>query len=75
MLKLFGLCDWLLFVMWVDVIDDVVGVLYCDCVKVVKIFVLSFVGWIVGIVEVWFVLYFFGYLVSWFDVLLLESVG
>jgi uncharacterized membrane protein YbhN (UPF0104 family) len=49
--------------------------LYRERRLVAASFALSFVGWIVGIGEVWLALAFIGHPVSWLDALLLESVG
>jgi len=58
-----------------DAIDSAVRKLYRERRLVAASFALSFVGWIVGIGEVWLALAFIGHPVSWLDALLLESVG
>ncbi|WP_206956427.1 flippase-like domain-containing protein [Trinickia acidisoli] len=58
-----------------DAIDEAVRALYRRRGRIAATFALSFVGWVVGIGEVWFALAFIGHPVSWLDALLLESVG
>lgn len=58
-----------------DAIDAAVRTLYRDRGRAAASFALSFVGWLVGIGEVWLALEFIGHPVSWLDALLLESVG
>jgi uncharacterized membrane protein YbhN (UPF0104 family) len=49
--------------------------LYRERRRVAASFALSFVGWMVGVGEVWLALSFIGHPVNWLDALLLESVG
>lgn len=58
-----------------DAIDDAVRGLYRDSKRAAASFALSFVGWLIGIGEVWLALEFIGHPVNWLDALLLESVG
>lgn len=58
-----------------DAIDGAVRTLYREHRRVAASFALSFVGWIVGVGEVWLALSFIGHPVGWLDALLLESVG
>lgn len=58
-----------------DAIDGAVRTLYREHRRVAASFVLSFVGWLVGVGEVWLALSLIGHPVGWLDALLLESVG
>jgi putative membrane protein len=58
-----------------DAIDQAVRKLYRERRRVAASFALSFVGWMVGVGEVWLALSFIGHPVNWLDALLLESVG
>lgn len=58
-----------------DAIDASVRALYASRGRIAATFGLSFVGWLVGIGEVWLALFFIGHPVNWLDALLLESVG
>ncbi|QBQ99689.1 flippase-like domain-containing protein [Paraburkholderia pallida] len=73
--KVFGKRDWSSLTTRADAIDDAVKALYADRARVAASFALSFVGWLVGIVEVWLALRFLGHPVGWVDALLLESIG
>lgn len=73
--KLFGPHGALASAARADAIDAAVRALYRSRRRIAATFVLSFVGWIVGIGEVWLALAFIGHPVSWLDALLLESVG
>lgn len=58
-----------------DAIDEAVRALYRSRGRITATFALSFVGWVVGIGEVWLALAFIGHPVNGLDALLLESVG
>ncbi|WP_028218788.1 flippase-like domain-containing protein [Paraburkholderia oxyphila] len=73
--KVFGKRDWSSLTTRADAIDAAVKTLYADRARVAASFALSFVGWLVGIVEVWLALRFLGHPVGWVDALLLESIG
>lgn len=73
--KVLGKRDWSALAMRADAIDDGVRSLYGDRRRVAATFALSFVGWLVGIGEVWLALAALGHPVDWLDALLLESVG
>ncbi|MFD1561348.1 flippase-like domain-containing protein [Paraburkholderia silviterrae] len=73
--KIFGKRDWSSLTSRADAVDAAVKALYADRARVVASFVLSFVGWLVGTVEVWLALRFLGHPVGWVDALLLESIG
>jgi putative membrane protein len=73
--KVFGKRDWSSLTTRADAVDAAVKALYADRARVAASFALSFVGWLVGTVEVWLALRFLGHPVSWVDALLLESIG
>ena len=73
--KIFGKRDWSSLTSRADAVDAAVKALYADRARVVASFALSFVGWLVGTVEVWLALRFLGHPVGWLDALLLESIG
>lgn len=56
-------------------LDGMIGNLYGQAKAVRACFALNFIGWWVGIGEVWLALYFIGHPVSLLDALLLESLG
>ncbi|MCG5076021.1 flippase-like domain-containing protein [Paraburkholderia tagetis] len=73
--KVFGKRDWSSLTTRADAIDAAVKALYADRARTAASFALSFVGWLVGTVEVWLALRFLGHPVGWVDALLLESIG
>ena len=73
--KAFGKRDWSSLATRADAVDAAVKSLYDERGRVAASFVLSLVGWLVGIVEVWLALRFLGHPVGWIDALLLESIG
>jgi len=73
--KAFGRKDWSVLTNHADAIDVAISALYRERRKVGATFALSFVGWLVGTGEVWLAMHFLGHPISWFDALLLESVG
>lgn len=73
--KVFGKRDVSALAAQADAIDARVGALYERPLRVASTFALSFIGWLVGTVEVWLALRFLGHPVDWTDALLLESVG
>lgn len=73
--KVFGKRDWSALTTRADAVDAAVKALYADRARAAASFALSFVGWLVGTVEVWLALHFLGHPVSWVDALLLESIG
>jgi putative membrane protein len=73
--KVFGKRDWSALTDSADSIDTAVHVLYQQRGRAAASFALSFVGWVVGTVEVWLALRFLGHPVDWTDALLLESIG
>ncbi|CAB3794332.1 hypothetical protein LMG28688_03912 [Paraburkholderia caffeinitolerans] len=73
--KVFGKRDWSALATRADAVDAAVKALYADRSRAAASFALSFVGWLVGTVEVWLALHFLGHPVSWVDALLLESIG
>jgi putative membrane protein len=73
--KAFGKRDWSALTTRADAIDEAVRTLYRDRSRVAATFALSFIGWVVGVGEVWVALSLLGHPVGWLDALLLESVG
>ncbi|HEY2024420.1 lysylphosphatidylglycerol synthase domain-containing protein [Paraburkholderia sp.] len=73
--KLFGKRDWSSLMTRAEAVDAAVQSLYRERGRVVASFLLSFIGWVVGTIEVWLALHFLGHPVGWIDALLLESVG
>jgi len=73
--KIFGQRDWEALAVRADAIDEAVRALYREHRKVAASFVLSFIAWVIGTLEVWLALRFLGHPVGWVDALLLESVG
>jgi putative membrane protein len=70
-----GQRHWAALATKADAIDVAVTARYRDGRKVAASFALSFIGWLVGIGEVWLALHFLGHPVGWLDALLLESAG
>ncbi|NML34626.1 lysylphosphatidylglycerol synthase domain-containing protein [Paraburkholderia antibiotica] len=73
--KVFGKRDWSSLMTRAEAVDAAVQLLYRERGRVAASFALSFVGWVVGTVEVWLLLRFLGHPVGWIDALLLESIG
>ncbi|CAG4926572.1 flippase-like domain-containing protein [Paraburkholderia saeva] len=73
--KVFGKRDWSALTDSADSIDAAVHSLYQERGRAAASFALSFVGWLVGTVEVWVALRFLGHPVDWVDAMLLESIG
>ncbi|CAG4893797.1 HpnL family protein [Paraburkholderia gardini] len=75
MSKVFGKRDWSALTDSADSIDAAVHALYRERGRAAASFALSFLGWLVGTVEVWLALRFLGHPVGWVDAMLLESIG
>jgi putative membrane protein len=70
-----GKRDWSDWLCHAKAIDEAVEVAYRRAGAVAASFGLSLVGWLVGTVEVYWILQLLGSPVSWSDALMLESVG
>jgi putative membrane protein len=73
--RLFGKGDWSEWMSHAVAIDLAVELTYRRGGAVAASFALSLIGWLVGTVEVYWVLQLLGSPVGWSDALLLESVG
>jgi putative membrane protein len=73
--RLMGKRDWSEWISHAEAIDAAVERTYRRAGAAALSFALSSVGWLVGTVEVYWILYLIGFPVSWVDALLLESVG
>jgi putative membrane protein len=73
--RFFGKRDWSEWMSHARSIDAAVDDTYRRSGAVAASFVLSLVGWLVGSVEVYWLLDLLGYPVGWHDALLLESIG
>jgi putative membrane protein len=73
--RLVGKRDWSDWMGQARAIDEAVEVTYRRSAAVAASFGLSLIGWLVGTVEVYWILQLLGSPVSWSDALLLESVG
>jgi len=73
--KVFGPHGTLASAARADAIDEAVRASYRARGRIAATFALSFIGWGVGVGEVWLALLFIGHPVNWLDALLLESVG
>lgn len=67
--------DWSDWMSHAQAIDSAVETTYGRSARVAASFALSMIGWVVGTVEVYWILQLLGSPVSWSDALLLESVG
>ena len=72
---LLGKRDWSEWMSHADAIDAAVERTYRRGGAAALSFALNSVGWLVGTVEVYWILYLIGFPVSWMDALLLESIG
>ncbi len=70
-----GKRDWSDWMSHAQAIDAAVEVTYRRSTAVAASFGLSLIGWLVGTVEVYWILQLLGSPVSWSDALMLESVG
>ena len=70
-----GKRDWSHWMSHAQAIDAAVEVTYRRSAAVAASFGLSLIGWLVGTVEVYWILQLLGSPVSWSDALMLESVG
>jgi putative membrane protein len=70
-----GKRDWSDWMSHAQAIDAAVEVTYRRSAAVAASFGLSLIGWLVGTVEVYWILQLLGSPVSWSDALMLESVG
>jgi putative membrane protein len=70
-----GKRDWSDWMSHARAIDEAVDVAYRRSAAVAASFALSLVGWLVGTVEVYWILQLLGSPVGWSDALMLESVG
>jgi len=73
--QLLGKRDWSKWLKTAEAIDVAVELTYRRAGAVASSFALSLVGWLVGAVEVYWVLHLIGSPVDWGDALLLESLG
>lgn len=73
--RLGGRRDWTALQKRADAIDASVQLAYQRPRRIVASFILSLLGWLVGIGEVWLALRFLGHPVGWVDALILESLG
>jgi putative membrane protein len=71
----FGKRDWSHWMIHAEAIDSAVERTYRRAGAVAASFALSLIGWVVGTVEVYFILQLIGSPVGWTDSLMLESVG
>jgi putative membrane protein len=70
-----GKRDWSDWMSHARAIDEAVEVTYRRSAAVAASFALSLIGWLVGTVEVYWILQLLGSPVGWSDALMLESVG
>jgi putative membrane protein len=73
--RFFAKRDWSDWMSHAEAIDAAIGATYRRPGAVAASFALSLIGWVVGTVEVYWILELLGSPVGWSDALLLESVG
>jgi putative membrane protein len=73
--RFFGKRDWSQWMIHAEAIDSAVERTYARAGAVAASFALNLVGWVVGTVEVYWILRLIGSPANWTDSLMLESVG